>query len=126
MAVMNGGVVEDCYFEGTINGTFWVTGIVAETWNTPNPEIRRSYASGALNPTAQANGIGGAGVLAWDATGAIVTDSGWDTQSTGVAFSDDGIGMTTVGMQDPAHPLFVNWGPPWVLVLGSYPRLDWE
>jgi hypothetical protein len=125
-AVMNGGVIRNVYFEGSANGTFWVSGIVAETWNTQNPEIDQVYVSGAVSNTTTASGIGGANILAYDATSAVITSAAWDNQTTGQTGSAGGQGVLTADLQDPLFGLFANWAAPWVLVAGDYPRLDWE
>ena len=127
IAVMNGGVLEDSYFEGDVSGTFWIAGLVAETWSTANPLVQRSYASGTVTAASSMWGIQGSGLVAYDATGVVVVDAGWDTQTTTqMSTSGSGTAMTTAEMQTPTHATFTNWGLPWVLVAGDYPRLDWE
>jgi hypothetical protein len=152
----NDGVVRKSYSTGTVSGTTEVGGLVG--YNTGDCAISDSYSSCDVTGELYVGGLVGAN--SWQATvsnsystGSVTGDgyvgglvgrntatvhSGyWDTETSGQATSDGGIGKTTTEMQNIAA--FVGWnivavgqgevntGHTWNIVNGvSYPFLSWQ
>ncbi|WP_211111600.1 beta strand repeat-containing protein [Azospirillum brasilense] len=110
---LNGGIVENSYFTGTVSGGFFVGGLVGES-QSPMDQIRRSYAVASVTATENsAGGLVGDSYAQIDqsyasgrVTGASnvggfigrhyegdITNSYWDTQTSG---QQNGIGDATV------------------------------
>ncbi|MFN7305222.1 MAG: beta strand repeat-containing protein, partial [Acetobacteraceae bacterium] len=124
----NAGTITQSYATGAVTGTFSVGGLVGVTGGT----ITRSYATGAVTGTG--NNVGGlvggsfgsitqsyatgavtgsgnnvGGLLGFRAAGGI-TDSYWDTQTTGQATSAGGTGLTTAQARSQAGYSGWNFG----------------
>nr|WP_247886429.1 MBG domain-containing protein [Azospirillum brasilense] len=110
---LNGGIVENSYFIGTVSGGFFVGGLVGES-QSPMDQIRRSYAVASVTATENsAGGLVGDSYAQIDqsyasgrVTGASnvggfigrhyegdITNSYWDTQTSG---QQNGVGDATV------------------------------
>ena len=110
---LNGGIVENSYFTGTVSGGFFVGGLVGES-QSPMDQIRRSYAVASVTATENsAGGLVGDSYAQIDqsyasgrVTGASnvggfigrhyqgdITNSYWDTQTSG---QQNGVGDATV------------------------------
>jgi hypothetical protein len=123
----NAGLIENCYTDGNVQGYQVVGGLVAENsgsilncysrcsvtsshpfcagglcaWNDAGGSIDKCYSTGAV--TISSGTVGG---LCGFNAGAI-TNSYWDTETSGQAVSDGGIGKTTVQMTSQAT--FTGW-----------------
>ena len=138
LAGLNAGTIEDCYTTSSVSQ--------GEVMDHPNShflegagglagcnrgKIDRSYSTGAITGTKFVGGLVG------DNTGASVTCSFWDIQTSGQATSDGGTGKTTAEMQTAKTFLDAGWDfagettngseDIWKIAEGlSYPRLSWE
>ena len=140
-----GGTISECYATGAVSGDAAVGGL---TGDNSNGAIRQSYATGAVNGSTYVGGLAGmnSGTISRSyATGAVaggwsvggfcgysswgtITDSYWDTKTTGQATSaGGGTGKTTAQMKTPAT--FAGWdfAAVWAICAGTnYPRLRWQ
>jgi PGF-CTERM protein len=93
--------------------------------------VRRSYATGTVSATDSVENVGGlVGNGTFDFNG-TVTDSYWDTESTGQdsSFGDGATGLTTAQMTGGAPAVNMDnltYYDTWVLVDGEYPELAWN
>jgi hypothetical protein len=114
--VGSSGTITTCYSTGTVFGSTEVGGLVGS-----GGSITKSYSTGSVSGDENVGGL----VSRW----AGVNSSFWDTQTSGLASSDGGVGLTTLEMMDP-YMLGLNGfanDPNWVLNDGNdYPRLVWE
>ena len=120
-----GGTVTDSYASGSVTGsTENVGGLVGFN----NGTVDKSYAVGAVDGNTSVGGLAGQSLV-----GATVSDSYWDTESTGQpssAGSPEANGLTTSEMQRFA-PLVTMDGfsfesPQTWLVISGYPALAWQ
>jgi len=123
------GTVSNSYSSGDANGNGWVGGLVG--WNLGS--VNNSYSTGGVS------GVYGVGGLVGYNDG-IVNNSFWDTETSGQAASDGGIGKTTAEMQDittfsgamwdivtVANPNIRNPAYIWNIVDDvTYPFLSWQ
>lgn len=135
---LNVGKVTDCYSRsGVTASTFYVGGLVGCNINS----VIRCYSTGMVRDTE--DGIGGLvgsndynrpPRLAW---GRAANACFWDTETSGQATSDGGVGKTTADMQTARTFLDAGWdfvgetanGTEdiwWILEGQDYPRLWWE
>jgi hypothetical protein len=78
-----GGTIDSCYATGAVTGTYKVTAIGALVGdNTDAGIIRNSYATGAVSAGAGSVAVAG---FCGRITGGSITNSFWDTQTTGLA-----------------------------------------
>ncbi len=150
------GIVSSCYSTADVTGEFNVGGLVGEN---DNGRISSCYSSGPVIRAALAGGLPGSGRLGgligdnsgavlncystgeviatpWgDPGGLVAGNSGsvvrsfWDMESSRMADSPGGVGLTTVEMMDPNWISLQGWAddPNWVLnPYRDYPRLVWE
>ncbi len=107
------------YSNSTVSGNLYVGGLVG--YNSDN--ISTCYSTGAVSGASYY--IGG---LIGSNFGKV-TSSLWDIQTSGLAGSDGGVGLTTAEMMDP-YMLGLNGfadDPNWILNDSQdYPRLTWE
>jgi len=90
------GIISNSYSTGSVNGDFWVGGLVGYIHAGT---VSNSYSTGSVDGNMDVGGLVG-----WDGTPEkdFVTDSFWDTETSGQAISDGGTGKTTAEMQDIA------------------------
>jgi hypothetical protein len=149
----NAGEVANCHSTSTVNGGSSVGGLVGANWEyreTFDFEedrflhglVARCYSTGAVRGTGE-----DVGDLVgqndhndewWGTKGeGVVSDSFWDTQTSGQTTSDGGAGKTTAEMQTAQTFLDTGWdfvgeaenGAKdiwWILEGKDYPRLWWE
>ncbi len=98
---LHGGIVDNCFARGDVNGNNRVGGLVGEMTN--DASVINSFSTGAVNSDA-----GQAGGLAGRSQGASSSNSFWDTQTSGWTTSDEGAGRNTVQMK--TQSTFVNAG----------------
>lgn len=125
------GRVTNSYSQGDVDGEERVGGLVGDLGSFGT--ISNSYSVGAVIGVESVGGLVGlhhgvisdchsiGTVLGVESTGglvgesfsrgepAIVTDSFWDIEASGMATSDGGTGLTTAQMQDPNTFLLVGW-----------------
>jgi hypothetical protein len=128
LAGENWGTVTDSYSTGSVSSSSYVGGLVGENGGTVNNSYSTGYTSGTFT-------VGG---LVGLNNGGIVSNSFWDTETSGQATSDGGTGKTTAEMQDVAT--FLGWDIVevagsgtrniayiWNIVDGvTYPFLSWQ
>ena len=115
----NGGTIKASYATGSVTGGSAVGSLVG--WNYPRGTISASYATGSVTggsavgslvghsdgaisasyATGYATGSGGGGLVGSPYHTSTVTNSYWDTETTGQATSKGGIGKTTRELQSP-------------------------
>jgi hypothetical protein len=132
----NGGTdfaatVNNSYSTGTVTGSEWVGGLVG--YNANNGIVSNSYSTGIVTGTSYVGGLVGI-------DSGAVTNSFWDTETSGQASSDGGTGKTTAEMQDiitfsgaswniaaVANPSLLNLSYIWNIVNNvTYPFLSWQ
>jgi hypothetical protein len=87
---LNGGTVSNSYTRGTVKGNDFVGGLVG----------RNEGAVSKCHSTGSVTGIEYAGGLAGQNWHGVVSNSFWDTETSGQPTSDGGIGKATAEMQD--------------------------
>ncbi len=110
------GSVTASYATGAVSGgtsaASYVGGLVGQLPTSGTPTITASYSTGTATSGANANTGGLAGN---NPSGAVITDSYWDTDSSGIADADPttsaGAGQTTANLQSPAGytGIYANW-----------------
>ena len=151
----NEGTVSNSYSIGTVNGNDFVGGLVGKNDGT----VSNSYTSGTVDGRSFVGGLVGrnegvvskcystdnvtgdehVGGLVGQNLHGVVSNSFWDTQTSGQTNSDGGTGNTTVEMQDIATFTDAGWtitavGPgettsayTWNIVdTVTYPFLSWQ
>jgi len=130
----SGGEATNCYSTGTVSGDSSVGGLVgnnfwSDMWGTDPGIVAHCYSTGIVNGAGEnVGGLVGSDD-GWSLEG-FVSDSFWDTQTSGQSTSDGGTGLTTAEMQTAST--FTSWGTcgnegVWTIDEGKdYPRLWWE
>ncbi len=93
------GIITNSYFTGSINGRNYTGGLIG--WNEDNSAITNSYSIGSVN-----GGTDIGGLVGWNENSTI-TNSYWDTETSGQLSSDGGVGKTTAEMKKQAT--FISW-----------------
>uniref|UniRef100_UPI00215A00BB YDG domain-containing protein n=1 Tax=Arcobacter sp. LA11 TaxID=1898176 RepID=UPI00215A00BB len=109
------GTIINSYSTATVNGTSQVGGLVGVASDDPmtgGTVIEKSYSTGAVSGTSDVGGLIGVH------NEAVVTNSYWDTQTSGQVSSAGGEGKTTQEMQTAST--FTGWG---ITADGAYPTL---
>jgi hypothetical protein len=157
----NGGIVSKCYSIGSMVGKDGVGGLVAANWGTvsnsyssgnitgisgvgglvgvngPDKTVSNSHSTGNVTGVRGVGGLVGFHVFAYRGT---VTNSFWDTETSGQATSGGGTGKTTAEMKNittfssagwnitaVANPGIRNPSYIWNVVNGvTYPFLSWQ
>ncbi len=118
LAGFNRGDMSRCYSTGPVNGISHIGGLVGSNQG----RVAHSYSTGPVIGASYAGGLMGGNI-------GVVSFSVWDVESSGLARSAAGVGLTTAQMVDP-QMLGLNGfaqDPNWVLDIGrDYPRLVWE
>jgi len=123
-----GSDITNSYATGTVNGGDYVGGLVGGlvSFNDFNATITSSYATGSVSGTSCVGGLVG------ENDGGTVTDSYYNSQTTGqengVGAGDaNGVtGLTTTVMKQQNS--FTGWDfdTVWEIAVGTYPYLDWQ
>jgi hypothetical protein len=127
---VNGGTVSNSYTRGTVNGNDFVGGLVGRNEGT----VSKCYSTGSVTGDEHAGGLVGQNLYG------VVSNSVWDTQTSGQGSSDGGIGKTTAEMMDidtftgatwdiigVSNPDYRNTGYVWNIVDDvTYPFLSWR
>ncbi len=105
------GVVQNSYATGAVYARGvtnnvetddWVGGLVGANFSLAATSISNSYSTGAVSGNPIGQGIGG--LLGFNRPTAVVTNSYWDTQTSGQQTSAAGTGLTTVQFQTGGLP----------------------
>lgn len=105
LIALNAGQIDNCYSTAAVTGGSWVGGLVGANWGT-SAGIANSYSTGTV--TGSGSYIGGLiGGLSTGAPASLVTNSFWDTESSGRSLSGAGTGLTTAAMKQQAS--FGSW-----------------
>ena len=117
-----GGSVSQSYAMGTVKGPDYLGGLVG-TWSGGSGFITQSYSTGAVISTGSPSNIGG--LLGYD-SGATITSSYWDTETSGQSSSvGGGTGLPTLQLQSALPSGFS--ASAWDIVAGkSFPYLAWQ
>ena len=132
----NRGDITNSYSTGIVTGNGETGGLVGFSDNVGH--ISKTYSTGQVLYFPSGTGSGGSGGLVGLYEGMLaLSDSFWDTETSGMATSDGGIGKTTLEMQSVVT--FTNWDivdissfdpynpNDWYIDEGvDYPRLFWE
>ena len=126
------GTVSNSYSTGSVTGDMNVGGLVGWNWNPEEDAVTESYSTSNVTGYSDVGGLVGKN----DGT---VSDSFWDTETSGQATSDGGTGKTTTEMQDIATFSGAGWNIiavaldvsdlsyTWNIVdKQTYPFLSWE
>jgi len=121
------GTVSDCYSSGSVSGETDVGGLVGRNYGT----VSNSYSIGIVIGGSRVGGLAGASYLS------TVSDSFWDTQTSGQSTSIGGTGKTTAEMH--SITTYTTWdivavalgetnpAYTWNIVDGeTYPFLSWQ
>jgi hypothetical protein len=96
---VNDGTVSNSYASGAVNGNDFVGGLVGRNEGT----VSKCYSTGSVTGDEHVGGLLGQN---WHG---VVSNSFWDTQTSGQGSSDGGIGKTTAEMQDMTTFTGVGW-----------------
>jgi hypothetical protein len=123
------GTVSDCYSTGSVTGGLYVGGLVGVNGFA---YVRNSYSTGSVTGDEEVGGLVGSNSRS-------VSNSFWDTETSGQSTSAGGTGKTTAEMQDIAtfsgaawdicavNPGETNLTYTWNIVDGeTYPFLSWQ
>jgi hypothetical protein len=127
---VNGGTVSNSYSSGTVNGSDLVGGLVGRNEGV----VSKCYSTGNVTGGKHIGGLVGQNLYG------VVSNSFWDTETSGHANSDGGIGKITEGMMDITTFSGTGWdiiavGNPstrnpayiWNIVDNvTYPFLSWQ
>jgi hypothetical protein len=134
------GSINNCYSTGSVTGNLRVGGLLGANGqneiDVPST-VSNSYSTGTVTGNIGHPSVGGLVGQNWEGT---VSDSFWDTETSGQATSAGGTGKTTAQMQDiatfseagwniiaVANPGTRNPSYIWNIVNGvTYPFLSWE
>jgi len=96
----NYGTVSNCYATGSVTGIHWVGGLVG--WNYDKSTVSNSYSCGNVTGDVKIGGLVGENY-------STVSNSFWDTETSGQATSDGGTGKNTTEMKGTATFSGVGW-----------------
>ena len=126
---VNDGTVSNSYASGTVNGNDFVGGLVGKNEGV----VSNCYSTGSVTGDEHIGGLVGQNLYG------VVSNSFWDTQTSGQANSDGGTGKTTAEMMDITTFTGVEWeittvdpgetnpAYTWNIVDDvTYPFLSWE
>ncbi|NIP22952.1 MAG: hypothetical protein GWN67_03010 [Phycisphaerae bacterium] len=111
--------IENCYAMGAVSGWYDVGGLVG----TNNAPISKCYSVGGVSGTIKG------GLVGFNGSG-TVSNSFWDVNTSGLGYSDGGVGKTTEQMQTKSTFTDAGWDfttPVWKICGDtSYPKLAWQ
>jgi len=118
----NVGNVENSYSKGSVTGNMYVGGIVGNNWGN----VSYSYSTGTVTGNEEVGGLVGRNLVGENIEG-TVTNSFWDTETSGQAASAGGIVKTTVEMKNVDTFSDAGWNIIAVVSLGMYnPSYVWN
>ncbi|TXB63453.1 T9SS type A sorting domain-containing protein [Phaeodactylibacter luteus] len=117
-----GSIIENCYSRCSVNGSTRLGGLVGTLYI--GYTISNCYSTGAVTVTGIGDNVGGLLGLSF---GGTITNSFWDTQTSGQATSAGGTGKTTAEMKTATTFTDAGWSTPWYLDAtenNGYPNLS--
>ena len=130
---INQGIIGNCYSSGEVSGHRKIGGLVGRNGAYPPPSagtITNCYSVSSVTGTTDVGGMVGLN------DGDMVTDSFWDTLTSGQATSACGTGLTTAEMQMQSTFIDAGWdfvnapdrpSDIWCICDGTnYPRFVWQ
>lgn len=117
---LSAGPITNSYSKATVHGSTWVGGLVGTNWGNA-ARVTNSYSAGAVSGSSHVGGLVG---YNYNTIATPVSNSYWDTQTSGQATSAGGAGRTTAQMKTLAT--FPGWDftNTWGIQNGtSYPYL---
>jgi len=115
-----GGTVSESYATGSVSGDSEVGGLIG---TNDNGEVSKSYATGSVSGDSEVGGLVGQKF-------GTVSESYWDTESSGLEDSDGGTGLETDEMQgddyDDDFETDIVDNESFVGVTDDYPILEWQ
>lgn len=133
--LFDGSTLSDCYAQGNIEtgdssvDIFYIGGLIG--WIGAAATVSNSHSKGSITTGSPGNAIHGIGGLVGENDG-NVSNSFWDTQTSGLAFSDGGTGKSTEEMKTKETFTDAGWdfNTIWNLCeapyFPSYPWLQWQ
>lgn len=123
------GSIDICYATGSVVGSQYVgglCGVISSSWGS-SAMVRSCYSSGSVSGADYSGGLCGVNY-------GVVTDSFWDTETSGATRSAGGTGKTTAEMQLESTFVAAGWDFLWETANGSndvwamdgYPILVWQ
>jgi hypothetical protein len=125
--------VTSCYSTGTVTGEVFAGGLIGQHWYS---SVTFCYSTGTVTGD---NYVGGLVGGSYEFGTGTVSDSFWDTETSGQVTSDGGMGKTTAQMQDVATFSDAGWNiievalnetnPTYIwniLNYETYPFLSWQ
>ena len=116
----NIGTVSNCYSTGSVNGKYCIGGLVG--YNVGFGTVSNCYSTGSVNGNTLIGGLIGRNL------NATVSNSFWDTQTSGRSTSAGGsgaMGRTTTEMQTQSTFTSVGWDFIDIWVMYGYPVFVW-
>ena len=116
--------INDCYAMGNVSGGSELAGLAG--YLSVGTTVTNCYSTGFVNGSSLIGGLIGA-----KSSSSTVTSSYWDTDSSGIETSADGIGYSTSAMIKSTNsvPIYTDWDfeDIWIIDEGSsYPYLQWQ
>ena len=120
------GTITNAYATGSVTGTDNLGGLIGDIYG--NGSITNTYASGKVTVKATGSGINVGGLIGTGGI-AVISNSFWDTETTGQTISAGGTGKTTKLMKQQSSFIDWNFAVPgvWSIKSGSeisYPYLQ--
>ena len=116
--IWQSGTITNAYATGSVTGTSHLGGLVGDISNQAT--ITNTYATGAVTVIVTGSGDNVGGLIGFVANG-VVTDSFWDSETTGQSQSAGGMAKSTQLMKEQAT--FASWdftvGGVWAIKSGS-------
>jgi hypothetical protein len=109
----NSGTTPNSYATGTVSGRNYIGGLCGENSGT----ITNCYAIGTVGGTYSYGGLCGYN------TSGTISNSFWDTETSGLTTSNGGTGKTTLEMQMEATFTNAGWNFQDIWAMASYPEL---
>ena len=108
VGVNNFATISNSYATGAVSGNKYVGGLVGCNYNT-DKKIEYSYATGSVTGNYCVGGLVGKN------DGGTISNSYWDTETSGQATSDGGTGLTTAQMMQRANFTGFDFDAVWYL-----------
>ena len=129
----NNGIASNSFATGSVTGDYEVGGLVGKNLDT----VSNSYSAGSVTGSSS---ISVGGLVGYSPPSSDVSNSFWDTETSGQSTSDGGTGKTTAGMQDVTTFSGASWDIIGVVDSGTrnpayiwnivdtetYPFLSWQ
>jgi hypothetical protein len=98
-----GTSISNCYSTCSVEGSYWVGGLVG--YLRESSSVTNCYSTGMVTFGYMTSG----GLIGCESDGGVVTNSFWDTETSGVSFSSGGTGKTSAEMKNCATFYDAGW-----------------